>query len=72
MVHVTCASPLGITRGQVEIADSCAEWSAVFAQIEAELRPALAEFAATVEHVGSTSVPGLAAKPVIDVSGHLR
>ena len=44
------------------------EWPAQFRLIAAELRRALHRVpSASVEHVGSTSVPGLAAKPVIDI-----
>lgn len=43
-------------------------WPHSFARIEAELREALTGVdVVAIEHVGSTSVPGLAAKPVIDV-----
>ena len=31
------------------------------------MAPALGDIALTIEHVGSTSVPGLAAKPIIDI-----
>jgi GrpB-like predicted nucleotidyltransferase (UPF0157 family) len=44
------------------------EWPGQFEVIAADLRRALATVpSAIVEHVGSTSVPGLAAKPVIDI-----
>jgi GrpB-like predicted nucleotidyltransferase (UPF0157 family) len=44
------------------------EWPAQFRVVADELRRALATIpSASVEHVGSTSVPGLAAKPVIDI-----
>ena len=43
-------------------------WPALFDEIRTELERALADVPVVgIEHVGSTSVPGLAAKPVIDV-----
>lgn len=42
-------------------------WPAVFAAQAAKLRRALGTAALRIDHIGSTSVPGLAAKPVIDV-----
>jgi GrpB-like predicted nucleotidyltransferase (UPF0157 family) len=42
-------------------------WPAQFERLRARLVAALGPRALAVEHVGSTSVPGLAAKPVIDV-----
>ena len=42
-------------------------WPAVFEALAAPVREAVADLGAEVEHVGSTSVPGLAAKPVIDM-----
>jgi GrpB-like predicted nucleotidyltransferase (UPF0157 family) len=42
-------------------------WPHRFLEIELKLRDALGSDALQIEHVGSTSVPGLSAKPVIDV-----
>ncbi|ANY06496.1 GrpB family protein [Pseudonocardia sp. HH130630-07] len=42
-------------------------WPARFTARAAELRTLLGERARLVEHVGSTSVPGLAAKPIVDI-----
>jgi GrpB-like predicted nucleotidyltransferase (UPF0157 family) len=42
-------------------------WSSRFAEVEARIRSALGDAALAVEHIGSTSVPRLAAKPIIDV-----
>ncbi len=47
-------------------------WAQDFAKIRAELEDALGGLALQIEHVGSTSVPGLAAKPVIDVDVVIR
>lgn len=42
-------------------------WAEAFTRIEARVREALGPAALVVEHVGSTAVPGLPAKPIIDV-----
>ena len=42
-------------------------WAAQYADLERRVRRALGAVALRVEHVGSTSVPGLPAKPIIDV-----
>jgi GrpB-like predicted nucleotidyltransferase (UPF0157 family) len=43
------------------------EWPGRFAGIRDRVTPALGAVEHRVEHVGSTAVPGLAAKPIIDV-----
>lgn len=54
--------------GRIVVVPYDPEWPAHFATIEASLRAALSDVpVVAIEHVGSTSVPGLAAKPIIDV-----
>ena len=43
------------------------QWKQDFLQIKDELQNALGEMALRIEHVGSTSVQGLSAKPIIDI-----
>lgn len=43
------------------------EWPRLFDELGDRLRRALGPAALRIDHVGSTAVPGLAAKPVIDV-----
>jgi GrpB-like predicted nucleotidyltransferase (UPF0157 family) len=42
-------------------------WPAMFARQAAELRAALGAVALRIDHIGSTAIPQLAAKPVIDI-----
>jgi GrpB-like predicted nucleotidyltransferase (UPF0157 family) len=51
----------------VEIVPYDEEWPARFEALAAGIRAALGGAALDVEHVGSTSVPGLAAKDIIDI-----
>ena len=43
------------------------QWKQDFRKIKAELADALGQLAIRIEHVGSTSVQGLSAKPIIDI-----
>jgi GrpB-like predicted nucleotidyltransferase (UPF0157 family) len=43
------------------------EWPTLFAREGERIRTVLGETALVIEHAGSTSVPGLAAKPIIDI-----
>ncbi len=43
------------------------KWAQSFEEIKAELQAALGTLALRIEHVGSTSVKGLSAKPIIDI-----
>jgi len=49
------------------IVDHDPSWPGRFAEIAAELRRRLGDAAVRIDHIGSTSVPGLAAKDVIDI-----
>jgi len=51
----------------VVVVDYDSAWPRLFAELDARLWPVVGDLAASIEHVGSTSVPGLAAKPIIDV-----
>lgn len=52
---------------RVEIVEYKATWPREFAQISGELCQVLGDLALRIDHIGSTSVPGLAAKDLIDV-----
>jgi len=55
------------SAGPVVLVDYDPEWPALYEREETRIRGALGETALQVEHAGSTSVPGLAAKPIIDI-----
>ena len=57
----------GIEKRALVLVDHDPRWPAAYAEHEGRIRHALGPAAVQVEHVGSTSVPGLAAKPIIDV-----
>jgi len=51
----------------IRLAEYDSDWPRLYQRDEKRIRAALGERALVIEHVGSTSVPGLAAKPVIDI-----
>jgi GrpB-like predicted nucleotidyltransferase (UPF0157 family) len=59
-------------RSPVVVSDYDEAWATLFEQLARPVRDAVADLGAEVEHIGSTSVPGLAAKPVIDIDVVVR
>ena len=55
------------TALEVRISNYDTQWPYLFSCIEHELRQQLGALVLAIEHVGSTAVPGLAAKPIIDI-----
>jgi GrpB-like predicted nucleotidyltransferase (UPF0157 family) len=56
-----------VLNGRIELQDYSPDWAKKFEQQNDSIRRALGESALRIEHVGSTAVPGLCAKPIIDV-----
>jgi GrpB-like predicted nucleotidyltransferase (UPF0157 family) len=54
--------------GPIELCDHDPEWAAQFREQAVRIRDALGARASRIEHVGSTAVPDLIAKPVIDIA----
>ena len=56
----------------VTIEDYDPRWPQLFEMLRSRVFAVLTELAISIDHVGSTAVPGLAAKPIIDIDVLLR
>jgi GrpB-like predicted nucleotidyltransferase (UPF0157 family) len=56
-----------MTIRRIEIVPYDPNWPEEFNKLASVIRDALGDFALRIDHIGSTSVPGLAAKDVIDM-----
>jgi len=57
----------GLLAGTVQLVEWTPRWIELFAGEAARLHAALGNLAVSIEHYGSTSVPGLLAKPILDI-----
>jgi len=57
----------GPEGGRVRLSPYRAEWAERFTAERERIAAALGPSAERIEHIGSTSVPGLAAKPIVDI-----
>jgi GrpB-like predicted nucleotidyltransferase (UPF0157 family) len=68
---INAANPLAAfiqeVKTMIEIVPYKPSWPVEFVQIASQLRSALGELALRIDHIGSTSVPGLDAKDIIDI-----
>ncbi len=58
---------LGLARGTVRLHAPSPDWPLAFAREAERLRATLGEHLSVIEHVGSTSIPGMPAKPIVDM-----
>ncbi|MEX0683100.1 MAG: GrpB family protein [Dehalococcoidia bacterium] len=56
----------------IVIVDYDPRWPGMFAEESARIVDAIGEWLKGIQHIGSTSVPGLAAKPIVDIMPGLR
>ena len=64
-VHVDGAAK--VHNATVELSPYDPAWREQYAAEAAKIRAALGEAAQALEHVGSTSIPGISAKPILDI-----
>lgn len=65
---VELAESIGLDRQSVRVVEHDSRWSAAFSEVANSLASVLPPEVARIEHVGSTSVPGLPAKPILDIA----
>ena len=59
---------LGLKRGTVELLPHEKEWEERGAQVVALLRDVLGDAARDIQHIGSTSIVHISAKPILDIA----
>ena len=67
MVRKDTTNMLGLQRGAVQLVPYTPAWATLFQAERARLQGALGADALDIQHIGSTAVPGLAAKPILDL-----
>ena len=59
---------LGLHKDKVHLVSYCPDWVKEFKKEKEILQKILGAIALQIEHVGSTSIPGLSAKPILDIA----
>ena len=61
----------GLAKGTVRLVDRDPGWSQLYREARARIEAALGPWLEAIEHVGSTSVRDLVAKPIIDIAARV-
>lgn len=59
---------LGLHKDKVSLVPHSSNWHKEFEQEKEKLQTILGNIALAIEHIGSTSIPGLSAKPILDIA----
>jgi len=58
---------LGLQRGTVALSPHLEEWHQLFSEEKTRILDAVGEHMVAIEHIGSTAICGIAAKPILDI-----
>jgi GrpB-like predicted nucleotidyltransferase (UPF0157 family) len=61
-------NPLGLESGVVRLVEYDAQWPELFIAEEQRIRQWCGTLTLGLEHVGGTSIPGMCAKPILDIA----
>jgi GrpB-like predicted nucleotidyltransferase (UPF0157 family) len=61
-------SMIGLKRGTVKLVKHNPKWRQIFKREEKKIRKIFGQEALDVQHIGSTAIPGILAKPIIDIA----
>jgi len=67
LAKISVGGPPSVLNGTISLVEYDSSWPVLFERESKRIRSALGKKELMIEHVGSTSVPGLAAKPIIDI-----
>jgi GrpB-like predicted nucleotidyltransferase (UPF0157 family) len=59
---------LGLRRNTVQLVEHRREWASAFEREAADIRACVGNIVADVQHVGSTAIAGVPAKPILDIA----
>ena len=59
---------LGLKRGELRVSPYREKWKNLFKTEKKDIEKAIGDYIEDIQHVGSTSIPGMSAKPILDIA----
>ncbi len=60
-------SKIGLERGIVRLVPHNPEWKNIFEAEKLRLQNSISQYVLDIQHIGSTAIPGIVAKPIVDI-----
>ena len=60
--------PLGLNRGELRLSPYRDEWPTLYKSEKKTIESVIGNHVRDIQHVGSTSIPGMSAKPILDIA----
>jgi GrpB-like predicted nucleotidyltransferase (UPF0157 family) len=67
MSQESSRSVLGLENNIVRLSDHNSLWNDLYEEEQKRIRAAISDFVISIEHIGSTAIPGIKAKPILDI-----